>query len=453
MSPPKPVPDWSIGRETVACRLTASGRSAVAVIAVGGPAAGEVIARFATLATGRPAAAGQVRYGRWHGGQADDAAGESIVICPLVGDAFELHCHGGPAAVTRILDDLRGGGVRVVSEHTWLHRAGRWLPDVGETGGVAGETGRAAGETSPLIGEADAVLSRCVTPRTAAVAADQCRGAMLRWAESVAARISAHGSIELLRREAAAVLERAAFGTRLAEPFRVVLAGPPNVGKSSLINAIVGFQRSITHHHAGTTRDVLHADAVLEGVPIRLTDTAGIRDSDEAIEREGVSRARRMLREADLVVWVRSPDSRSGGFEWRPGEIDWGVRDSDAKGGPALLNVLNKCDLLVPSRDDSVAGLSPDLSPGSGDVPRQDDGEFAVSAVTGAGIEEMQRAIVAALVPTTPNPGDPVPLTDRQVVWIRRLAEASSSAAGLNAVRGLIGIGGTARRTPRGVDS
>ena len=102
---------------------------------------------------------------------------------------------------------------------------------------------------------------------------------------------------------------------RLAEPFRVVLTGPPNVGKSSLLNALVGFDRSITLDMAGTTRDVLHANTVIAGLPIQFSDTAGIRDhaAVETIEREGIRQAQLAAGNADLLLLVCEP-LPEGGF-------------------------------------------------------------------------------------------------------------------------------------------
>ena len=144
------------------------------------------------------------------------------------------------------------------------------------------------------------------------------------------------------------------------------------MGKSSLINAIVGYERAITMDLPGTTRDVLRAETVLDGWPIELMDTAGMREAADEIEREGVGRAAAAVARADLVVWVRDGEASL------PIDPDW----------PAVIRVCNKVD----------AGATP----GSG--------ELGTSTVTGVGVEALQDAIVQALVPEVPPPGSPVRL-------------------------------------------
>ncbi len=102
------------------------------------------------------------------------------------------------------------------------------------------------------------------------------------------------------------VLARWPIGSHLVEPWRVVLAGPPNVGKSSLVNALVGYQRAIVYDAPGTTRDMVTAITALEGWPVELCDTAGLRSSREAIEAEGVRLARQAAAAADALVLVFS---------------------------------------------------------------------------------------------------------------------------------------------------
>jgi tRNA modification GTPase len=96
---------------------------------------------------------------------------------------------------------------------------------------------------------------------------------------------------------------------RLRDGIRVVLAGPPNAGKSTLLNAIVGREAAITAATAGTTRDIIEAPVAIGGTAFLLTDTAGLRDSDEAVERIGVERAQAALGSADILLWLGEPAS------------------------------------------------------------------------------------------------------------------------------------------------
>ena len=93
-------------------------------------------------------------------------------------------------------------------------------------------------------------------------------------------------------------------GMHLTNPWRVAIGGPPNVGKSTLINALVGYQRAIAFDQPGTTRDVVTAMTAIDGWPVELSDTAGLRTSDEPLEQAGVQRRRAELRRADLTVLV-----------------------------------------------------------------------------------------------------------------------------------------------------
>jgi tRNA modification GTPase len=288
---------------------------------------------------------------------------------------LEVHCHGGAAAIERILDDLVRCGVRHVS-------AADWQP-----------------ETRPLaIREALTVLQACTTARTAAVAHDQVRGALVDWAVRGLRCDSDPDSLGPLRDDARVMLAAAAMTTRLPEPLRVVVAGPTNVGKSSLMNAIVGYDRSITMDQAGTTRDVLHADTAVAGIPIRFSDTAGLRDSDDRIEREGIRRARAAVGDADLVLVVTEPG------------IDF---IAPPPGQPAL-QVLNKVDRLG--------------DPCAAD-PRQPNDLFRTVAITGQGVPALIEAIAARLAGNLPAPGAPAALNSRQVGILEQLQAVESAGS------------------------
>tara|TARA_B100000929_G_scaffold142418_1_gene112676 strand:+ start:3266 stop:4573 length:1308 start_codon:yes stop_codon:yes gene_type:complete len=156
------------------------------------------------------------------------------------------------------------------------------------------------------------------------------------------------------------VLERSAQGAPLHEGLDLVIGGEPNVGKSSILNALVGDERAIVTAVPGTTRDLLDADLVIDGLPIRVRDTAGIRESGDIVEQEGVARARAALDTADAVMWV----------------VDDGEADPvpPALDAPMLL-VRNKCDLTG-----RVAGCI-------------DDRDVRLSALTGRGLDELKSAI------------------------------------------------------------
>ena len=166
----------------------------------------------------------------------------------------------------------------------------------------------------------------------------------------------------------------------------VAIVGRPNVGKSSLLNALLGFGRAIVWDEPGTTRDVISGDTAFEGWPVRLADTAGLRVTDDEIESVGIEHARRELEGADLVVLVID----------RSRSVDEGVRRLMDELGDGLV-VANKSDL-------------PDAS--GGGLPQQ---ALVVSALSGEGVDRLAAAILGRLVPEVPEPGTAVPVSSRMV--------------------------------------
>ena len=373
--------------------ITGVGRSAIAVISLRGVNAGGIVAACFESVTKSRFLPSQIRYGLWTGPSQESLEGESVVVTPLTENHVEIHCHGGPAATTRIIDDLCVcGAIPIEPEKEHLMRA-----------------------DNLLVHEAQQVLSQCLTARTAAIAMDQVRGAMSDWATSLLSTIEKEPSAgECARREAGELLRFAKIGTRLGQPFRVVLAGSPNVGKSSILNAILGYDRSITFDAAGTTRDVLHADTVIDGLPIRLSDTAWIRASGEPLEQQGALRAQIAAAQADLVIVVCEPRSLiQAGTRKRGMEIV----DSTKR----VIRVLNKSDLLVDS-----------------DTPHLCD--LTTNALTGDGIAELMAAIAEKLCDSVPQPGSPVPITDRQARLLGEIAAAESREVIMVKLRELLGV-------------
>jgi tRNA modification GTPase len=131
-----------------------------------------------------------------------------------------------------------------------------------------------------------------------------------------------------LRDEMADVLANAGRGERLRDGLVVAIAGPPNAGKSTLLNRIARREAAIVSAVPGTTRDVIEVHLDLDGYPVTLLDTAGIRDSDDPVEQEGVRRARQRASEADLVLWVQDAKDASGGATEVLGAVEtWVVRN------------------------------------------------------------------------------------------------------------------------------
>ena len=174
------------------------------------------------------------------------------------------------------------------------------------------------------------------------------------------------------RAAVAAMLATFRTGRMLRDGAHVVLAGPPNVGKSSLLNRLAQESRALVTDVPGTTRDVIREDLDLHGVPVRLHDTAGLRATDETVERLGVERSIATAAAADLVLFVAAAD------EPFPHAALEQVRAA-AAGGPEVVVIANKCD-LAPAANGAAAPA------------------LAVSARTGAGMEALSRLLVARTV-------------------------------------------------------
>lgn len=170
--------------------------------------------------------------------------------------------------------------------------------------------------------------------------------------------------IKMLLGEIQDVLAAEGRSERLREGLVVAIAGPPNVGKSTLMNQLARREVAIVSPHAGTTRDVIEVQLDLDGYPVTVIDTAGIRETDDPVEQEGVRRARARAEEADLVLWLA--------------EVD-GAKLPDHRGAPVWL-VRNKIDL--------AQSCTPTVDRGDGRP------SFAISASRGDGLAELMAALV-----------------------------------------------------------
>ncbi len=358
--------------------LTPSGRGAVAVVGVRGPLAVASVDGCFFAANGRSLIdqpIGRIVYGVW-----GEEQGEDLVIHRREEEALEIHCHGGHQSSAQIVADLVAVGCTLVDARLWL----------------------AGGCESAIAVAARLALAKATTLRTATILLDQYQGALERELKTIDAQLVEKdfvgASVRLER-----LLDDAAFGLHLTEPWRVVIAGRPNVGKSSLINALVGYQRAIVFDQPGTTRDIVSSTTAIDGWPVELSDTAGLHEATGAIETAGIALARERLVEADLVVWVLEAVAAD----------PWELAKQQAEAvGIALdrlpvLIVMNKIDLLPHPADVAEPSLG-------------------TCAVTGAGIEPLLAAIAERLVPVVPPAGAAVPFASEQIEFLRTALNASS---------------------------
>ncbi|HVW02923.1 MAG TPA: GTPase, partial [Planctomycetaceae bacterium] len=367
--------------------LTPRGRGAVASILVRAPASLCDRARsdddpLFRAANGRPFADQPVRrivFGRW------GDPGEDVVLCRRSGKEFEIHCHGGESAVGRIVDALREAGCTIVSWRDALQF-----------------------ERDLLDSELIDALSRAPTQRSAAVLLDQSQGTLRAEIDAVS-RCAQADDFEGAAERLATLLRWKRFALHLTCPWSVVLAGRPNVGKSSLINALVGYARSIVYDQPGTTRDVVTADTALDGWPVQLADTAGMRDQAGNLEAAGIERARAHFAEADcrvLVLDASCPPTSSDPellAQW-----------------PDALRVAHKADLPDHWGDAMPAEA------------------IRVSSLTSTGLDALVARIVEHLVPECPAAGMAVPINARQFECLERAANAVRARKSQEAVRSLV---------------
>jgi len=323
----------------------------------------EVVGRRFAPAAGKPlesCGVGRVVFGRF---RTAATVPEELVVGLVAENEVEIHCHGGPAAVEAICEALVAEDCELIDAETWAREQ----------------------ESDPLAADALLALADARTEKTAAILLDQYRGALsteLRRIEALLQSDPAEAGAAIGR-----LLDRAEIGLHLTQPWKIVLAGAPNAGKSSLANAILGYERAIVFHQPGTTRDVLTAGIAIDGWPVELADTAGLRAGADALEAEGVARAERQVAEADLVVFVADTTAAWDGALYE-------AVCRRAKGPPIVAH--NKCDLAPPAAEGRPPGIR-------------------ISAKTGSGIAALLAAIGTAIVPTPPRPGEAVPFTVKQV--------------------------------------
>lgn len=341
--------------DTIFALATAPGRAALAVVRLSGPGAGAALTALAgKLPAPRRASLRRLR----------DAGGvliDEALVLWLPGpasytgeDSAELHLHGGQAVVEAVVGALAAAGLRLAEPGEFTRRAFQ------------------NGRLDLAQAEAVADLIDAETTAQARQALDQLGGGLSRrydaWREllieslavleaavdfpdedlpeDVAARARPH--LRILLGELEAALADADRGRRVREGFRIALIGAPNAGKSSLLNVLAGRDAAIVTATPGTTRDVIEVPLVLAGYKALLADTAGVRDTAEAIEAEGVRRARAWAEGADLRLWVVDQSASDG---------DWREAADLARAGDLL--VLNKSDLARGA--DGLAASATDL--------------------------------------------------------------------------------------------
>lgn len=367
--------------DTIAAPATPSGSGGIGIIRLSGPRAEAVL--LGLFRPSRPPH--RLRSHQLYHGRIVD--GRGVVIDEVLAvvmraphsytreDVVELHCHGGSVILRRILDELLESGVRLANPGEFTQRAflsGRL--DLSEAEAVV-----------------DLIQSRSEASRR--VALEQLQGRLSRAIHGfqhqladLLALVETYvdfpeediplPQIESLGAQSAEVRQQMGLllqdfenGRILREGLSVLILGCPNVGKSSLLNALLGEARAIVTPLPGTTRDTIEEHLSLGGIPLRLVDTAGVRETNDLIEAEGVRRAREKITGADLILFVIDGSRGLSADDRFALELCAGRR---------LLVTVNKCDLGAQPLDSSLSAW-----------PRVN-----ISAHTGEGLEALRQAII-----------------------------------------------------------
>ena len=396
-------PGASEAGDTIAAIATAAGAAGVGIVRLSGPRSAG-IARALCGHEPPPRRAVRAEFREADGTLIDDGLVLRFVAPhSFTGeDVAELQAHGSPVLLQRLLARCRELGARLARPGEFSERAFRnGKLDLAQAEAVAdlieASDLRAARAARRAL---DGTFSRRVEAIAAAVLALRVQvEAAIDFADEPLDTLGGQALSRALRdaREAlAALLADAERGRRLRDGLHAVIVGPPNAGKSSLLNALAGSERAIVTAVAGTTRDLLVETIRADGVELTLVDTAGLREGGDAIEREGMRRARAELERADLalvVVDAREPEAGAIAF-------------ADALAGvPRQLWVHNKADLLP------------------ADAPPAPAGALRISVLAGTGLDALHACLrELALGEAGEAPEGAFSARARQVDALRRAA-------------------------------
>jgi len=409
--------------------VTPPGSGGIAVIEVRGRGAAGLVAEVFRPKGGRgwpDAVGGTLHYGHI----VDEGAVVDEVIVRRIGsecgEVVEINCHGGIAAADALLQlAVRHGATEQAAA-----AGGQW------------PAFSCGAEFDAVQREALRLLPDAETRLAARVLADQADGALSRALRAI--DLTGPGCAgELLRLQ-----QSAAFGIALTRPRWIALVGPPNAGKSSLFNALVGDSRAIVSPVPGTTRDFVTELIEFGGYPVELVDTAGLRSRGGLVEMKGVEATWRVVSDADVIVLVIDASERRSGR-------GTAVRSILAR-GPIV--AVNKSDLIA-SRTDcgdrltasaflDSCGMAGLRTPEKTGASSPDADVCEVSALTGQGLREIEKAILHRFPdPAAYPPGSAVVFTGEQsgiLAQVRELCGSGSVEVARGMLAGLLGAGSSA---------
>ena len=323
-------------------------------------------------------------------------------------DSAEFHCHGSPVVLRELLDALFAAGARQAKAGEFTQRAflnGRL--DLTQAEAVIdlidAETAAAARNAAAQL---DGGLRRVLEPIQDALLGITSRFyAVVDYPDEDIEDVRPEQVAEALSSaegQLTALLATCQRGKVLKSGVRTAIVGRPNAGKSSLLNALAGYERAIVTDIPGTTRDTVEESVLCGGVLLRLIDTAGIRDTEDVVERKGVERSRKALESADLVLAVVD------------GSVPLTAEDLEvlrlAAGSPRWIAVFSKCDLWdTKARSMGIVGEGP--APAA---------SVTLSSVTGEGLDSLEKAVSALFPAGDPKEAGSLLTDQRQEDAVRR---------------------------------
>lgn len=405
--------------DTITAAATAAGKSAVGILRLSGEGAIQVAERVFSPKSGRPL--GQTPARKLVLGALHDKEGRIVdqclaYVCPgpnsYTGeDTAEIQCHGSPVVLAAGLEALIQAGARMALPGEFTKRA--FLNGRMELSGAEAVIDLISAETVEAAANAAGQLSGAVAKKTDGIydrLGEVCAHfhAVIDYPDEDIDEFRLQDHDQVFRQaieELCKLKESFSQGRILKEGLPCALIGRPNAGKSSLLNALLGFERAIVTPLPGTTRDTIEEKCRLGGLLLRLTDTAGLRETEDPVEKLGVDRSRRALEGAGLVLAV---------FD---GSEPLGPADTEtlaAARGRRAIAVVNKADL-----------------PQKLDV-KELKGAFSavcqVSAIDGRGLEQIGEAVRGLFAQAAPAPAGEVITNARQADAIGRALEALTRA-------------------------
>jgi tRNA modification GTPase len=362
---------------TFVCALTAPGQGGISVILLCGPDAHNILPQvFYPAAKMRFSRRKNSQFFYGHITEGGEVVDEVILFplskyfSPFGEDAFEINCHGGVAVTDAIIDALCRSGARRIDFSEVLRR----LAD--------------SGQISAIGFEVRVELARATSPLAVRMLLSQLRGALEREIERIQTLLP--GKVDDAMRRISRLLRYAPLGIFLCEPPLVFISGSPNVGKSTLFNKLCSSERVIVHEIPGTTRDVITETILIDGLAVRLSDSAGIGAVSSELEKLAERFARKALKTADFILFVLDSSRKLNSFE---------KRFLPALDREKSILIINKTDLPKALRESELPESMRTVQ---------------TSALKEIGIEGVKAAMLSRIV------GRKFPTFDRAMIFTRR---------------------------------